>query len=403
LTPFQKAAQILHVSATPEFLPCRDEEFVQIESFLEDAIDEGTGGCLYVAGVPGTGKTATVLSVVKVLQERAAQGEIAPFRFCEINGMKLTEPPQAFVSLWEFLENSSDREGEKKIGPKQALKKLETYFDGGAPGRETCVVLVDELDQLITKKQEVIYNFFDWPNRPRSKLVVVAIANTMDLPEREFLGKIRSRLGNNRINFAAYTSEQLIKIVEARLEGLDVFNKDGIKLAAKKVASVTGDARRALDICRESRRTVENVDLLNNTSGKPPRLATANDVVKTYAAMTNSGPLAFVRKLGIVQKVLLFGIVKEGRKRSAGDVEMGDIIRFYLQFTRQLTNAGIPQVGHDDLFAALESLANLRIVVLEPMPGSKRTGYFRRLKALVADEELEPVLREDEKVGRYFK
>lgn len=54
---------------------------------------------------------------------------------------------------------------------------------------------MDELDQMVTKKQDVIYNFFNWPHMAHSKLIVIAIANTMDLPERELSGKIRSRLG----------------------------------------------------------------------------------------------------------------------------------------------------------------------------------------------------------------
>lgn len=57
------------------------------------------------------------------------------------------------------------------------------------------VLLVDELDQMITKKQDVVYNFFNWPHLPHARLTVIAIANTMDLPERELSGKIRSRLG----------------------------------------------------------------------------------------------------------------------------------------------------------------------------------------------------------------
>jgi len=57
-------------------------------------------------------------------------------------------------------------------------------------------VLVDELDQMITKKQDVVYNFFNWPHMAHSRLIVIAIANTMDLPERELSGKIRSRLGS---------------------------------------------------------------------------------------------------------------------------------------------------------------------------------------------------------------
>jgi origin recognition complex subunit 1 len=42
---------------------------------------------------------------------------------------------------------------------------------------------MDELDLLVTAKQTVMYNFF------------VAVANTMDLPERMLSNKISSRLG----------------------------------------------------------------------------------------------------------------------------------------------------------------------------------------------------------------
>jgi len=54
---------------------------------------------------------------------------------------------------------------------------------------------MDELDQLVTAKQDVIYNFFNWPTLVGSKLIVLAVANTMDLPERVMSGRVRSRLG----------------------------------------------------------------------------------------------------------------------------------------------------------------------------------------------------------------
>lgn len=47
----------------------------------------------------------------------------------------------------------------------------------------------------MTIKQDVVYNFFNWPTLVNSKLVVVAVANTMDLPERVMSGRVRSRLG----------------------------------------------------------------------------------------------------------------------------------------------------------------------------------------------------------------
>lgn len=50
--------------------------------------------CMYISGVPGTGKTATVTSVIKKLQD-----DIYDFRYVNINGMRLTEPKQSYVEV----------------------------------------------------------------------------------------------------------------------------------------------------------------------------------------------------------------------------------------------------------------------------------------------------------------
>ena len=64
--------------------------------------------------------------------------------------------------------------------------------------------------------------------------------------------------GMERINFEAYTVQQLVEIVNARLEvakagqadQTQVMKPDAINFAARKVASIFGDARRVLDVCR---------------------------------------------------------------------------------------------------------------------------------------------------------
>lgn len=54
---------------------------------------------MYISGVPGTGKTATVQEVMRCLQHAADVDEIPPFHFIEINGMKMTDPHQAYVQI----------------------------------------------------------------------------------------------------------------------------------------------------------------------------------------------------------------------------------------------------------------------------------------------------------------
>lgn len=53
----------------------------------------------------------------------------------------------------------------------------------------------------------MLYNLFEWPSRPHARLVVVGIANTMDLPER-CMPRVSSRL-TSRITFPAYKKDQV--------------------------------------------------------------------------------------------------------------------------------------------------------------------------------------------------
>jgi origin recognition complex subunit 1 len=208
---------------------------------------EGTGTCIYISGTPGTGKTATVREVVTQLNSAVLAEEMDDFIFVEINGMKVTDPHQSYSLLWEALKGD-------RVSPSHALDLLEREFSHPSPRRVSCVVLMDELDQLVTKNQSVMYNFFNWPALRHSRLIVLAVANTMDLPERTLSNKISSRLGLTRITFPGYKHTDLMEIITTRLSNVpgNIVDADAIQFASRKVAAVSGDARRALDICRRA-------------------------------------------------------------------------------------------------------------------------------------------------------
>lgn len=86
---------------------------------------------------------------------------------------------------------------------------------------------------LCTKRQDVVYNLLDWPTKANTQLIVVTIANTMDLPERLLMGRVTSRLGLTRLTFQPYSYKQLQEIVSKRLEGLNTFNPDAVQLVAR--------------------------------------------------------------------------------------------------------------------------------------------------------------------------
>jgi origin recognition complex subunit 1 len=77
-----------------------------------------------------------------------------------------------------------------------------------------------------------------------------------DLPERMLSNKVASRLGLSRVSFLPYTYSQLEQILRSRLENVLEITKDvgdAIEFCARKIGSVSGDARRALDLFRQAR------------------------------------------------------------------------------------------------------------------------------------------------------
>lgn len=292
-SPYRQARTLLHVSTVPESLPCRKTEFNTVYNHLSAAIMEGTGACIYISGTPGTGKTATVREVVAQLNAAVHTEEMDDFIFVEINGMKVTDPHQSYSLLWEALKGD-------RVSPSHALDLLETEFSHPSPRRVSCVVLMDELDQLVTKNQSVMYNFFNWPALRHSRLIVLAVANTMDLPERTLSNKISSRLGLTRITFPGYRHTDLMEIISTRLASVpgNIVDPDAIQFASRKVAAVSGDARRALDICRRAVEIAEqdadqaeasaDAAVKDETESLPP--TPSKTPARRNQALTDKGP-----------------------------------------------------------------------------------------------------------------
>ena len=342
-SPFQQARTNLHVSSVPLTLPCRTAEFDTVYTHLEAAISAGSGACIYISGTPGTGKTATVREVVSQLNASVQAEELDDFIFVEINGMKVTDPHQSYALLWEALKGD-------RVSPSHALGLLEREFDHPSPRRVPCVVLMDELDQLVTKNQSVMYNFFNWPGLRHSRLIVLAVANTMDLPERTLSNKISSRLGLTRILFAGYTHEQLQEIIRSRLSHVpdNIVDSDAIQFASRKVAAVSGDARRALDICRRAVEIAEAETL----AAENPLLATpsksARRKEKSGTALTlekpkggkvtiatvkqaineaTSSPLQqYLKALPLAAKLFLAALSARTRRSGVNECVLGDVI-----------------------------------------------------------------------------
>ena len=182
---YSVAIRKLHVSVLPSDLPCRTQQRETIQSAIRQAIlDSNLTRALYISGMPGTGKTATVVASIRSLVLEARRHDIPEFDFCEINCLRLHAPADAYTCLWRHLSGDF---GSSKV----TMQRLTDYFQQRSDSfgrktasRRTIVCLVDEMDFLITTDESVVYNFFNWAVMPGSGLLLVGVSNIMDLPER---------------------------------------------------------------------------------------------------------------------------------------------------------------------------------------------------------------------------
>uniref|UniRef100_A0A182Q8K4 Origin recognition complex subunit 1 n=1 Tax=Anopheles farauti TaxID=69004 RepID=A0A182Q8K4_9DIPT len=344
------ARQRLHVSATPSSLPCREKEYEEIYNFLEGKIIDGCSGCIYVSGVPGTGKTATTTAVIRELQQLSEDEEIPKFDFVDINGMRLTEPRQAYVHIYRQLTG-------KTLAWEQAYNLLNKRFTTKAPRRVSTVLLVDELDILCNKRQDVVYNILNWPTVSTAQLIVVTIANTMDLPERLLMGKISSRLGLTRLTFQPYNFRQLQEIVMARLTGTSAFNSEAVQLVARKVAAVSGDARRALDICRRATELADDSSTATHTA-----TVVMSHVQAALEEMITSAKVKTIRSCSRMEQLFLQSVTAEVIRTG---IEECNFLGVYAQFESLAAFSGISVPNPGRAMAICARLGASRLLICE--------------------------------------
>ncbi len=259
---YAEAKQALS-TAVPQELVGRKEQMASMKKFLDAAFGAGGKGkkvaaadkrSMYISGAPGTGKTACLQHL---LRDMAGRKE---FKEVFVNCMALKNSKDIYVRIAKELKPKADVENSS-----QAKRAVE---------EEICanrvLLVLDEIDQLDSKDQEVLYSIFEWPYLKGSRLVLVGIANSLDLTDRILPRlKLTAAMSPEQLSFPAYTKDEITKIVVSRLReagsggcsGQDenaasghepIIKPMAIKFIAGKIASLSGDIRKALDVCRRA-------------------------------------------------------------------------------------------------------------------------------------------------------
>lgn len=169
--------------------------------------------------------------------------------------------------------------GLKDIGnEKESLQLLENYFKSTNKKKTTLLVL-DEIDQLCSgKNQNVLYHIFEWPSISNSKLLLIGIANSLDLTDRLLVRLQRKcELKPLVMHFPAYSKTEIVEIFKSRLEESDLFPPVAIQLLAAKVSAVSGDIRRALNL---GKRVIEIAELEKRKNNKTLDMTQINAIAE---------------------------------------------------------------------------------------------------------------------------
>lgn len=212
---------------------------------------------MYVSGPPGTGKSALVNEVCRDVQH------VERVKTAYINCMSAKSSSDIYGKLMEELV------GGECESEQDEMTQLRAMFFSKTSAKPVYVVTLDEIDHLLTMDLEILYTLFEWSLHRSSRLIVIGIANALDLTDR-FLPRLKARnLKPQLLPFLPYTAPQIASVITMKLKSLSspdqtspsdhipYLHPAAIQLCSKKVASQTGDLRKAFDIVR---RTIDLIE-----------------------------------------------------------------------------------------------------------------------------------------------
>ena len=245
LTVYNEARQVFARGSAPTALFGRDAERSELQTFISTRTKSNKSGCIYVSGPPGTGKSAFVNDVSSTV---AANGGV---QTGYINCMSVKNATDLYRTLLEeFVDITGVVEGEEMDALRELFVQRKTPY----------VVTLDEVDHLLELDIDLFYNIFEWSLQDSSSLVLVGIANALDLTDR-FLPRLKSRgLKPDLLPFLPYTAQQISSVITSKLKALappgsqhlPFLHPTAILFLSKKVAAQSGDLRKAFDICRRA-------------------------------------------------------------------------------------------------------------------------------------------------------
>ncbi|KAI9286776.1 P-loop containing nucleoside triphosphate hydrolase protein [Umbelopsis sp. AD052] len=405
----QDAKALFRRTAVPTRLVGRSQEKEIIIEFLENHVLKNTSGCLYISGSPGTGKSAMLREIMADMEPKYEDITTHTVKVCSINCMSIKEPKAIYSKL------VSELKGPRTPVETDVIKQAEKLLNGKTKAMH--VVVLDEIDHLLTKEQDVLYKIFEWASIPTSRLVLIGIANALDLTDR-LLPRLRAKNCEPQlVNFNPYKVEEISAIIKDRLSSLSkdkdtpvIMQPQAIELCARKVAAATGDLRKALDVCRQAIEMSEIEAKKKSMASKPAALGehksnqqigmstptntapkvTIAHVVKVMNVVFGSPTVQKIRQCNLQQKVAL-GVLVVMRSTPSKQKDQMSLGRFQEQYATLCSASDfITPVSRTELNDLVSMLETSGLLTLAKAKEERQ----RKINLSVQDAEVLQVIRE---------
>jgi len=367
-----KNRDVLRHSYTPEYLPHRKEQIESLASILVPALKGETPSNVLIYGKTGTGKTATVKFVGKQLEAVSEKMNVrcyVHYLNCEL----IDTQYRVLATLAKVLGKNVPMTG---WPTDQVYEEVKNAIDARD---QTIIIVLDEIDKLVRKGDEVLYNLSRINSElQNARVSIIGISN--DLKFKNFLDpRVISSLSEEELIFPPYNAEQLQDILAQRAELAfyeGVLDDEVIPFCAALAAQEHGDARKALDLLRVSGEIAEkeNADRV-----------TKEHVKKAVKKIEADHIVEAVRTLPTQSKVLLFGMImltEAGMKKFT----TGEVYAIYKNLCKKVGLDTLTQRRISDLISELDMLGIINSIIISK-------GRYGRTREIRLDVPIDPVKR----------
>jgi len=240
-----KREEALYPEYLPLNLPHREGQIKLISENLSLLLKNSKPMNIFIYGPPGVGKTAVAKFILREFEQYSGIKNI--YINCWQYNTSFAVLSEIGIAIGAFV---SRRGWAKDEILSRIVKTMEN-------NRLNLIIVLDEVDQLIKRDSNVLYDLLRIENYTKQKIGLIFISNDKYV-FRNVEDRIKSSLNLEEIEFKPYTFLEMKDIVEQRMKEAFVAYEEGVSALVAAKAAEKGDVRIALEILLKAGRIAKD-------------------------------------------------------------------------------------------------------------------------------------------------